>query len=140
MVGYLANARLGAITYNALHSWVPGLVVLGVGLWRSDATLTIAGTILAVTSGWTGSLATGSSIRRHSPIPISDGSVAGDRPVRLMADSSRRGGEQLGSSEPRHRCAPTADSFHKRRRLDEGSAAFQRPSGLGLSLAQVSGV
>lgn len=51
MVGYLANARVGAITYNALHSWVPGLVVLGVGLWRGDGTLTIAGTILAAHVG-----------------------------------------------------------------------------------------
>lgn len=51
MVGYLANARLGAITYNALHSWVPSLVVLGLGLWIADATLTIAGTILAAHVG-----------------------------------------------------------------------------------------
>jgi len=51
MVGYLVNPRVGAITYNALHSWSPGLVVLGLGLWRADATLTIAGTILAAHVG-----------------------------------------------------------------------------------------
>ncbi len=51
MVGYLVNARVGAVTYNAVHSWVPGLTVLGLGLWRTDATLTIAGAILAAHVG-----------------------------------------------------------------------------------------
>ncbi|MDP9264645.1 MAG: DUF4260 domain-containing protein [Chloroflexota bacterium] len=51
MVGYLANARVGAVTYNALHSWVPGVLVLGLGLWTADGTLTIAGTILAAHVG-----------------------------------------------------------------------------------------
>ncbi|HYR93234.1 MAG TPA: DUF4260 family protein [Methylomirabilota bacterium] len=25
-VGYLANPRVGAVTYNALHNWLPGLI------------------------------------------------------------------------------------------------------------------
>ena len=37
MVGYLANPRVGAVTYNALHSWLPGLgaiLVAHVGMDR----------------------------------------------------------------------------------------------------------
>lgn len=51
MVGYLANARVGAITYNALHTWLPGVVVLGLGLWTSNAALTIGGTVLVAYVG-----------------------------------------------------------------------------------------
>ena len=51
MAGYAANPRLGALTYNALHSWVPGVVVLGVGMWLANPVATIAGAILAAHVG-----------------------------------------------------------------------------------------
>src|SRR5262245_51458035 len=41
-IGYLAGPRLGAITYNAVHNWVPGIVVLGLGIWLSSPALLIA--------------------------------------------------------------------------------------------------
>ncbi len=51
MVGYLANARLGAITYNALHTWATGIAVLGAGLWTDTAILAIAGAVLVAHVG-----------------------------------------------------------------------------------------
>jgi hypothetical protein len=46
MAGYLANARLGALTYNALHSWAPGFVVLGLGLVSGTDGAVVAGAVL----------------------------------------------------------------------------------------------
>jgi hypothetical protein len=51
MVGYLANPRVGAVTYNALHNWLPGLVLLGLGWWLANTALLIAGAILVAHVG-----------------------------------------------------------------------------------------
>ena len=32
-LGYLRGPRVGAMTYNLVHNWAIGLVVLGIGLW-----------------------------------------------------------------------------------------------------------
>ena len=32
MLGYLGGPRLGALTYNAAHTWAPGLALLAAGL------------------------------------------------------------------------------------------------------------
>lgn len=46
MLGYLRGPRLGALTYNAVHTWAPGLVVLGIGLVADATPVAIAGAIL----------------------------------------------------------------------------------------------
>jgi flagellar biosynthesis component FlhA len=46
MVGYLRDPRTGAFTYNLIHNWATGLVVLGVGLVAAVPALSIAGAIL----------------------------------------------------------------------------------------------
>jgi hypothetical protein len=47
-VGYLAGPRVGAFTYNLLHSWVPGLLALGLGTWlTSPAALLVAAILIA---------------------------------------------------------------------------------------------
>jgi hypothetical protein len=47
-VGYLAGPRVGSFTYNALHNWVPGIVVLGLGAWlASPAVVAIAAILIA---------------------------------------------------------------------------------------------
>lgn len=51
MVGYLSSPRVGAITYNALHSWVPGFAVLGVGLLAASDRAMIAGAVLVAHVG-----------------------------------------------------------------------------------------
>jgi hypothetical protein len=51
MAGYLANARLGALTYNALHSWAPGFVVLGLGLVSGYDGAVVAGAVLVAHVG-----------------------------------------------------------------------------------------
>ena len=51
MVGYLASPRLGAITYNALHSWTPGLALLAVGLASATDAATLGGAVLAAHVG-----------------------------------------------------------------------------------------
>ncbi len=45
-VGYLRDARLGAITYNVVHNWALGLTVLGIGLATGLAPIGIAGAVL----------------------------------------------------------------------------------------------
>ncbi len=45
-IGYLRGPRLGALTYNVVHNWALGLIVLGVGAWSGIAALTLAGAIL----------------------------------------------------------------------------------------------
>ena len=35
-IGYLRGPRLGALTYNVVHNWALGLVVLGVGAGRAS--------------------------------------------------------------------------------------------------------
>ena len=51
MLGYLGGPRLGALTYNAAHTWVPGLALLAVGLIADARMLAIAGTILVAHVG-----------------------------------------------------------------------------------------
>ena len=43
MAGYLVSPRLGAVTYNLLHSWAPGFAVLAFGV--------VAGTDVVVSGG-----------------------------------------------------------------------------------------
>ncbi|MFP5342487.1 MAG: DUF4260 domain-containing protein [Candidatus Limnocylindria bacterium] len=51
MLGYLRDPRLGAFTYNLVHNWAIGLVVLGVGLWSGLSWLVLAGAILVAHVG-----------------------------------------------------------------------------------------
>jgi hypothetical protein len=44
--GYLVNSHVGAFTYNLVHNWVPGIVVLGIGAWLSSPALVLAAAIL----------------------------------------------------------------------------------------------
>lgn len=44
--GYLVGPRVGAFTYNALHTWVPGIVTLGIGVWLASSTVVMAAAIL----------------------------------------------------------------------------------------------
>ncbi len=46
VVGYLAGPRVGAFTYNAVHNWAPGMVVLGLGAWLGSPTLLLVAAIL----------------------------------------------------------------------------------------------
>ncbi len=47
-VGYVAGPRIGAITYNLVHNWVPGMAVLGLGVWLdSPAFLLVAAILIA---------------------------------------------------------------------------------------------
>jgi hypothetical protein len=45
-VGYLAGPRVGASTYNLFHNWVPGLAVLGLGVWLAAPSVELVGAIL----------------------------------------------------------------------------------------------
>jgi hypothetical protein len=45
-VGFLAGPRIGTSSYNLVHNWVPGAVVLGLGLWQSSTALLMAAAIL----------------------------------------------------------------------------------------------
>jgi Domain of unknown function (DUF4260) len=46
MVGYLANSRVGALTYNAVHNWTLAVALLGGGWWLASAPLLLAGSLL----------------------------------------------------------------------------------------------
>ena len=46
MVGYLANPRVGAFTYNLAHQWATGIAVLGAGWWLGATPLLLLGAIL----------------------------------------------------------------------------------------------
>lgn len=46
MVGYLHSPKTGALTYNLVHNWATGLIVLGAGLWLVSFPLAVAGSIL----------------------------------------------------------------------------------------------
>lgn len=45
-IGYVRGPRVGAFTYNLVHNWALGLVVLGAGLATDIAPVSIAGAIL----------------------------------------------------------------------------------------------
>jgi len=51
MVGYVGGPRLGALTYNAVHNWAPGLALLGLGLVADATPVAIAGAILVAHVG-----------------------------------------------------------------------------------------
>jgi hypothetical protein len=51
MLGYLRDPRLGAFTYNLVHTWASGLVVLGLGVWSDTGWLILAGAILVAHVG-----------------------------------------------------------------------------------------
>ena len=51
MIGYLRGPRLGAFTYNLVHTWAAGIVVLGLGIWPGIGTLVIAGAVLVAHVG-----------------------------------------------------------------------------------------
>ena len=51
MIGYLRDARLGAITYNAVHNWALGLAVLGLGAWTGTGWIVLAGAVLVAHVG-----------------------------------------------------------------------------------------
>jgi hypothetical protein len=44
--GYLAGPRVGALTYNLVHNWGVGLVVLGLGFWLGSTAVQLAAAIL----------------------------------------------------------------------------------------------
>src|SRR5687768_4356621 len=46
MLGYLANSRIGALTYNAVHNWTLGLAALGLGWWLAIDPLLLVGAVL----------------------------------------------------------------------------------------------
>jgi len=47
MVGYFANARIGSVTYNVVHTYVSSAMLLGTGWALHLPLLTLAGLILA---------------------------------------------------------------------------------------------
>jgi Domain of unknown function (DUF4260) len=46
MIGYLANDRIGALTYNAIHNWILAGVLLGLGWWLEWRIGLMAGALL----------------------------------------------------------------------------------------------
>ena len=44
--GYLVSPRFGTFTYNAVHNWVPGLAVLGLGFALGAPAVQLVGAIL----------------------------------------------------------------------------------------------
>lgn len=51
MLGYLRDARLGAMTYNLVHNWAIGLAVLGAGVWSGQSWVLLTGSILVAHVG-----------------------------------------------------------------------------------------
>ena len=51
MLGYLRGNHVGAITYNLLHNWFVGGIVLGLGWWAGIPLLTMAGAVLVAHTG-----------------------------------------------------------------------------------------
>ena len=51
MLGYLRGNHAGAITYNLVHNWFVGGIVLGLGWWLGVVPLTMAGAILVAHTG-----------------------------------------------------------------------------------------
>jgi hypothetical protein len=46
MLGYLAGPRVGAFTYNLAHTWAPGFIALGLGLWLVSPTIQLVAAVL----------------------------------------------------------------------------------------------
>ena len=51
MLGYLKDSHVGAITYNVIHNWFVGGLVLGLGWWAGIPAVTMAGAILVAHTG-----------------------------------------------------------------------------------------
>lgn len=51
MVGYLANSRVGALTYNVVHNWTLALLVLGLGWWLAIDAMVLVGALLVAHVG-----------------------------------------------------------------------------------------
>jgi len=45
-IGYVANTRIGAVTYNLVHNWTLALAILGLGWWLASAPALLAGSVL----------------------------------------------------------------------------------------------
>jgi hypothetical protein len=45
-IGYLASPRVGAFTYNLVHTWAPGFLVLALGLWLASVELQVLAAVL----------------------------------------------------------------------------------------------
>ena len=46
MIGYLHSPKTGALTYNLVHNWATGLIVLGIGLFTGSFPIAVIGSIL----------------------------------------------------------------------------------------------
>ena len=46
MIGYLANPKTGALIYNFSHHKLLAIMVLGLGFWLNNPSITLAGIIL----------------------------------------------------------------------------------------------
>lgn len=46
MIGYLRGPTVGAFTYNLVHNWAVGILVLGLGAWLAVVPLVLAGAVL----------------------------------------------------------------------------------------------
>lgn len=44
--GYVVNARVGALTYNAVHNWTLAIAILGIGWWLASIPALLAGSVL----------------------------------------------------------------------------------------------
>jgi len=49
--GFLAGPRIGTFTYNLVHNWVPGIVMLGIGAWLGSPTVLLVAAILVAHVG-----------------------------------------------------------------------------------------
>ena len=45
-IGYVAGPRTGTFTYNVVHNWAPGFVILGLGVWLASPAVLLAAAIL----------------------------------------------------------------------------------------------
>lgn len=89
-IGYLAGPRVGGITYNVAHNWVPGIVTLGVGVWLDSPAVLLAAAVLIAHVGMDRALAYGMKL----PTAFQDTHLgrigrakAQDRPSRLRAST-----------------------------------------------------
>lgn len=46
MLGYMAGASVGALTYNLAHNWATGTVILGAGWWADNRIVLLIGALL----------------------------------------------------------------------------------------------
>ncbi len=45
-LGYLAGPRVGAFSYNLAHTWAPGFIALGIGVWLAAPAILLLAAIL----------------------------------------------------------------------------------------------